>query len=249
MAGTDRQDSRGGRLNSAPASVRQSAPRVLLAGASGLIGSQALGELRRIQPQARVEVLLRRTGFDDDAGIQAFRAEPLSEAVALWRQSGRGCDALLCAIGTTRRAAGSIEAFAAIDRDLVIEIAAAARAAGARQAIVVSSIGASADSRNDYLRVKGEMEDSLARLGFERCDLLQPSLLLGARGGSARPAERLGQWLAPFFNPLLAGALADYRAIESLEVARAAVALIGRAPAGVFRHRFAAFRQLATQLA
>lgn len=227
----------------------RAAPRVLMAGATGLVGRQALCELQRFLPLASVDVLQRRPMSDQGATVEAFYAEQLSEAVAFWRQVGRSCDVLLCAIGTTRRAAGSIEAFAAIDRDLVIEIAAAARAAGARQAIVVSSIGASADARNDYLRVKGEMEEALARLGFERCDLLQPSLLLGARAGTARPAERLGQWLAPLFNPLLAGALADYRAIESLEVARAAVALIGCPPVGVFRHRHAALRQLATQLA
>jgi len=218
---------------------------VLLAGASGLVGSQVLGELRRIEPQARADLLLRQPLADIGASMQAFCASPLSEALALWRQSGRGCEVLLCALGTTRRTAGSIEAFAAIDRDLVLEIAAAARAAGARQAIVVSSIGAKPESGNDYLRVKGEMEAGLVRLGFERCDLLQPGLLLGARDGAARPAERLGQWLAPVLNPLLFGALADYRAIPSLDVARAAVALVGLAPAGVFRHRHASLQQLA----
>lgn len=250
MAGTHRQDSCGGRLISSPDSPPQPAPpRLLVAGASGLVGSQALAELQALQPQAQIDLLLRRSPQRIESSIQVFAADPLSEALALWVQSGCGCEVLLCALGTTRRAAGSLEAFAAVDCDLVLEIAASARAAGARQAIVVSSIGASAKSSNDYLRVKGEMEEGITKLGFERCDLLQPGLLLGARSGAARPAERLGQWLAPVYNPLLVGPLADYRAIQSLEVARAAAALVGRAPAGLFRHRYVALRQLASELA
>jgi uncharacterized protein YbjT (DUF2867 family) len=249
VAGADRQDSGGGGL-SAVAAGEGAALRVLIAGATGLIGAQMLELLQRARPQSRVDLLLRRPLAAPGAAAvaesalapaapqpTAFAADPLSAAFALWRQAGRGCDVLLCALGTTRRAAGSLQAFVAVDRDLVLEVAAGGRAAGARQAIVVSSVGADADARNDYLRTKGEMEQGLIQLGFERLDLLRPGLLLGARSGPWRPAERLGQWLAPLYNPLLRGGMRDYRAIESRDVARAAIELIGRRQQGVHRHR------------
>lgn len=187
----------------------------------------------------QLDLLLRRSLSTDGANAQVFAAEPLVDALQQWREAERGCDVFASALGTTRRIAGSIDAFAKIDRDLVLEVARAARAAGARQAVLVSSVGADPRSRNDYLRIKGELEQAVAGLGFQRCDVLQPGLLLGARGEVAsRPAERLGQWVAPLLNPLMSGGFARFRAIEARRVARAAHALIGRLDPGVHTHRW-----------
>lgn len=178
-----------------------------------------------------------------------FVGDPLADALARWTAAGRRCDVFVCALGTTRRAAGSLRAFAAIDRDLVIQIAAAARAAGARQALVVSSVGADAAARSDYLRIKGEMQQGVTSLGFERCDFLQPGLLIGARRATeSRPAERFGQWLAPAANALLQGRLRRFRSISASEVAQAAVQRVGAAGQGVHVHSFDALRSAAASL-
>ena len=241
MAGADRQDSGGAGLNGAVIPVGQ----VLLAGASGLIGAPLPDLLQAAHPQLGIDLLLR-TPLPQQAGRESFSGDPLTLALADWQQANRHCDAFICALGTTRKAAGSLQAFAAVDRDLVVSIAKAAAEAGARQAIVVSSVGADARSRNDYLRVKGEMQDALAGLGFDRCDFLQPSLLLGPqRAGELRLAESIGQRLAPLFNPLLAGRLRRYRAICATAVARAAAALLGRTERGVHCHEFDALNALA----
>jgi uncharacterized protein YbjT (DUF2867 family) len=175
-----------------------------------------------------------------------FVAEPLLSALTAWQATTPRCDVFISALGSTRRAAGSIEAFARIDRDLVMAVASAAHAAGARHAILVSSVGADPRSRSDYLRIKGELERDVAALGYRRCDFLHPGLLLGAREQpSARPAERLGQWLAPWLNPLLIGPLAGYRAIPAQTVAAAAVALVEAGGTGLYRHRFRALAALA----
>ncbi len=210
--------------------------RVLLIGGSGLVGRALVARLAG-REDLQLDQLLRRTPSRQVAQGHAFVGDPLSEALAQWQADCRACDVFISALGTTRRIAGSIEAFARIDRDLVLQAAFAARKAGARQAILVSSIGADAGSRNDYLRIKGELEQRVVTLGFERCDFLQPGLLLGKREGQpARPAERLGQRLAPLLNPLLAGPLARYRAVEADAVAAAAAGLIGRPGEGVQRH-------------
>jgi uncharacterized protein YbjT (DUF2867 family) len=144
-------------------------------------------------------------------------------------------DAYVCCLGSTIRKAGSREAFLAVDRDLVLRMAAIARELGARQAIVVSSVGASAQSGNFYLRVKGETERALGDLGFERVDLLRPGLLLGERNES-RPGEDVARVLTPFINPLLRGPLRRYRGIAASDVAAAAVALLGRDEPGRHDH-------------
>jgi uncharacterized protein YbjT (DUF2867 family) len=221
---------------------------VLLAGATGLVGSRVLARLLAGPDGPRVIAPVRRplpaaarldtpvTGFapGDDAALEG-RIAALAP----------GLDAYVCCLGTTIRSAGSREAFVAVDRELVLRLAAIARARGAAHAVLVSSVGASAQSGNFYLRVKGEAERGLAALGFRRIDILRPGLLLGDRS-EWRPGERLARTLAPAFNPLLRGRLARYRAIPADEVAAAAVALLAQDSDGVFVHEHASLHGLAS---
>ncbi len=219
--------------------------RVLLIGGSGLVGRGLVARLAA-RADVQLDLLLRSALCDAPANALSFAGDPLPSSLQAWQATGRGCDVFISALGTTRRIAGSVEAFARIDRDLVLQVARAAHEKGARHALIVSSIGADPRSRSAYLRVKGELEEGIAALGFERCDFLQPGLLLGARAGQTpRPAERFGQWLVPVLNPLLVGSLARYRAIGAGTVAAAAVALLGHAPAGLHRHDFRALSALA----
>ncbi len=149
-----------------------------------------------------------------------------------------------CALGTTIAAAGSQEAFRAVDVDAVLYFARAARAAHATRFVVVSSVGASSSSRKFYLRTKGEMEEAVSDLGFTSVDILQPSLLLGPRK-ALRPLEITGRIFAPLLNPLLTGARESYRAIPAETVARAMLGASRRGGRGIYRYTYAAIRQLA----
>lgn len=227
---------------------------VLFAGATGLIGSLALpGMLQRASAGAfRVHAVSRRALPLQHAQlnvIQAALGGPVALAALRERldQDGVELGTFVCALGTTLRTAGSRAAFAAVDRDLVLALAALARDYGARHAIVVSSIGASASAGNFYLRVKGEMEAGVAESGFDRVDLLHPGLLLGDRGNERRPGERIAQALAPIFNPLLLGPLAQFGAIEARLVADAVVALTAESSPGLTRWRNRELRQLANR--
>ena len=144
-------------------------------------------------------------------------------------------DVFVSCLGTTLRAAGSREAFLAVDRELVLRLARLAHGMGARRAVLVSSVGASRQSGNFYLRVKGEVEDAMEQLGFARLDILQPGLLIGPRS-ERRPAEALAQRFAPLANALLPGKLSRYRSLAADTVARAIVALLGESVPGVFSH-------------
>jgi len=149
-----------------------------------------------------------------------------------------------CCIGTTIAEAGSQEAFREVDVDAVLLFAQAARAAGATRFVVLSSVGASPTSKKFYLRTKAEMEDAVSMVGFPSVDILQPSLLLGARRQS-RPLESLGGILAPVINPLLTGSREAYRAIPAEVVARAMLGAARRGARGIYRYTHGAIRQLA----
>lgn len=212
---------------------------VLLAGASGLVGQQVLSQLLARADGPRVLAPVRRALAERSPRLVTVLSDlSLAEEAALTaqlRDASPTVDAYVCCLGSTIRKAGSREAFLAVDRDLVLRLAGIARELGARQAIMVSSVGASAQSGNFYLRVKGETERALGDMGFERVDLLRPGLLLGEREES-RPGETIARVLTPFTNPLLRGPLRRYRGIAASDVAAAAVALLGRDEPGRFAH-------------
>lgn len=205
--------------------------RILLAGATGLIGRQvALGLAADATLAGPVVMPLRR-----DPGLADPKLVPVVTDLAdadtdaslearIRDVAGGGIDTYVCCLGTTMKIAGSPAAFLAVDRELVLRLGRIARQLGAKHAILVSSVGASEASRSFYLRVKGEVETRLFELGFQRIDIVRPGLLLGARS-EKRLGERIAQLAAPVYNPLLGGSLSKYRAIASSTVARAIVAM------------------------
>jgi len=162
------------------------------------------------------------------------------------RDTAPAVDSFICCLGTTLRKAGSREAFLAVDRDLVLRMAVIARTLGARHAVMVSSVGASAQSGNFYLRVKGEAERAVSGLDFDRVDLLRPGLLLGERA-EARPGETFARMLAPVTNALLVGSLRRFRGIHAHDVAAAAVSLLDHADPGRHVHEHDALLALAAE--
>lgn len=215
---------------------------VLLAGATGLIGGLALPQLlqRAAREDWQIVAPVRRALGLKHPRLRCVVGDPgTADGLAAIESalSGQGArvTSFACGLGSTLRAAGSQAAFAAVDRDLVLALAGIARRRGARQAIVVSSVGAAAGSSNFYLRVKGDMEAGIEALGFECVDFLQPGLLLGERSGQKRPGERIGQILAPLYNPLLRGPLSRYRAVAANAVANALVERVGQPGSGVTR--------------
>jgi uncharacterized protein YbjT (DUF2867 family) len=150
--------------------------------------------------------------------------------------AGERLDIAVSTLGTTWKKTGSWDRFAAVDRDAVLAFARAARDAGARQFITVSSVGADPRSGNRYLRLKGEVEEALGGLGFDRLDIARPGLLLGERPGDRRVLERLAILASPLLNPLLCGRLERYRGIEASLVGQAIAALAGQTEPGRFVH-------------
>ena len=189
----------------------------LIAGASGLVGGFLLRQLLDTPGYDRVVAPGRRPlDLTHPKLVQVTVDFASLDKVA----ADLRCDDAFCCLGTTIRQAGSRENFRAVDHAAVLALAWAVRRNGARRFFVVSALGANAQSRVFYNRVKGEMEEALAVLDFKTLAVFRPSLLLGPRA-NPRLGERLGaavMWLA---EPLLLGRLRKYRAIEAEVVARA----------------------------
>ena len=223
--------------------------RILLAGSTGLVGDRVLRRLLdRPGSTATVVAPVRRPLTLAHPRLLApvldFTLGDEDFAQALEAAAPGPCDLFICCLGTTLRAAGSREAFIAVDRELALRLSRIARTQGARHAILVSSVGASRQSGNFYLRVKGEVEDAFGRAGYERLDILRPSLLLGQRA-ERRPVEALFRRLAPVANGLMHGRLKPYRAISADMVASAIVAAASRQAPGVFAYDYAGLADLA----
>ena len=154
---------------------------MVLVGASGLVGTRVLEEALG-RTDLRV-VALGRRAFPLPMGgrSQLVVCEPArwGEAIA-----DIAPDTLACAVGTTWQKAGeSEEEFRAVDQELVLATARAARDAEVPQWIAVSAAGANRHLRDDlYLQVKGEVEEALIKMKFRRLDILRPGLLRGPRG-------------------------------------------------------------------
>ena len=207
--------------------------RVLLAGATGLVGSRVM-EASIGRPWLHLIALTRREApMPRGARMEMLVAEPAGwpEAVAAIAP-----DAVICALGTTVRDAGSEEAFRAVDHDLVLTLARAAKESGVATFVLVSSAGANPHAKAFYLQVKGEVEAALTKLRFRRLDILRPGLLRGSRGTFGRPLETAGKLASPLTDLLLHGDNRRYRSIDARVVAAAAAQCTREKVQGRFLH-------------
>jgi uncharacterized protein YbjT (DUF2867 family) len=196
--------------------------RALVAGATGLVGGLLVDLLQADARYGEVTLLVRRpTGRAGgkirerviDFEALCSRPDTLTEALP-------EADVCFCALGTTLRKAGSREAFARVDRDIVLGLARAASAAGVTTFALVSALGADSRSRVFYNRVKGEAEAGVGSVGFSALHVVRPSLLVGNRAES-RPLERMGVLAAPLLRALMIGPLARSAPIDARKVALA----------------------------
>ncbi|MFJ1299137.1 NAD-dependent dehydratase [Pseudomonadota bacterium AL_CKDN230030165-1A_HGKHYDSX7] len=172
--------------------------KLLLVGATGLVGSHVL---RLALADARVDAVVApvRRGLPAHPKLDAPRIDydRLPADAPWWR-----ADAVICTLGTTIKKAGSQAAFRRVDHDYALEVARRAHDAGAPTYALNSAMGADSDSRFFYNRVKGELEQDLARVGLRSLTYVRPGLIGGDRQES-RTGERLGLAVLGLLGPLL----------------------------------------------
>jgi uncharacterized protein YbjT (DUF2867 family) len=185
---------------------------VLVAGWTGLVGGELLEQLEADPTVARIVAIGRRPAPIAPPRITTRVVDygHLDADARLF-----AVDQIFCALGPTMKQAGSKDAFRLVDFDYPLKLARMGLSKGARHFLLVSALGANAESRIFYNRVKGELEDTLRTMGYRSVTIVRPSLLVGRRS-EFRLIERVGMVI----GEIVPG---RYRPVKARDVARALV--------------------------
>lgn len=186
--------------------------KAIIIGATGLVGGQFLKYAELSSAINSITTITRRTitGSEKLNSIVKASTEEWPQEI-----SKSDADIFFSAFGTTRADAGSIENFKKIDYGTNLESAKAAKRANIKTFVLISTLGASSKSYFPYLQIKGELEDEILALGFQRTVILRPGPLIGARTTSHKGwGNSLGANLSEMargtiFNSLLNGVYAE----------------------------------------
>jgi len=199
---------------------------VAVIGSTGLVGSHIVDLLKEENAYQKIRLLVRRpvefshpkleirlVNFEDYESLKSALAE---------------CNVVFSAIGTTQgKVKGDQLQYRKVDYDIAVNAARACLETGGSNFLLVSSVGADSNSKNFYLRLKGEVESAVRKFPIKSIAIFRPSMLLGNRK-EFRLGERIGQSGMKLISPLLAGRWKKYKAIEARDVAAAMIAAAKR---------------------
>jgi len=191
----------------------------LIVGSTGLVGKQCLYQLLEDKEYLKVVALVRKE--------MPIKHHKLEQIIVNFDElekysTAMKVDDVFCCLGTTIGVAKTQENFRKVDYDYPLKVAELAFKNGANQYMLVSSMGASKTSSIFYSRVKGELEESIAKLSYSSFHVFRPSMLLGDRN-EFRFGEIIGKYVMKIMGVLFIGPLAKYKAIQGIVVAKAMV--------------------------
>ncbi len=173
--------------------------KILVLGASGLVGSNVISQALRSPEIALVIAPTRRPLSPDEKLVNPVLAD-LGDGMR--DPANFAVDAVVCALGTTSKKAGSNEAFRHVDYELPLAFAREAFRLGVNTFALVTAIGASVNSSFLYPRLKGELERDIKTVGFTSLTIARPSMIGGDRA-EHRGGESVALFLAKFLRPVL----------------------------------------------
>ena len=202
---------------------------VIVVGATGLIGKELVRFLADDPTIKRVVTLTRRpiTYAGSKVTNHVVDFDNLQNSADLFKG-----DVLFSCLGTTVKQAGSIKAQRIVDLNYQLDTARLAAEQGVGHYVLVSSSGANAKSLSPYLKMKGQLEDEVLKLGFEHTSIIQPSLLLGERA-DARMGEQLASKIMPALCKL--PGLGRYQPISGRDVALKMIEVVNNPQPGMQR--------------
>lgn len=172
--------------------------KAIVIGATGLVGKKLVSQLNFMYDS--LIIVARKPPKHMSAQMQFYQLGDFNnlEETLGNISIGPDTDAFSC-LGTTKKQAGSDEDFKRIDYDYNLNFAKACHQKGVQRFFILSALGADANSRFFYNRVKGELEESLVEVGFNELVIFQPSLLLGKHKGRVleNTAQRAYKLIAP----------------------------------------------------
>ena len=189
----------------------------IIAGSTGLIGSQLLKNLLESNQYDKIIALVRKE--------IPINSPKLKQVIVDFNKlqlinDYLKCDDVFCCLGTTIKKAGSQDEFYKVDFQYCLNLAIETHKNGASNFYLVTALGANSNSKVFYNSVKGKLENAIQNIGFNSCYIFRPSLLLGNRI-EFRLGEKIMQMIMKLFSKLMEGSMKKYAAIESKQVAKA----------------------------
>lgn len=193
----------------------------IVIGATGLIGSLLVNKLLNDDRYKSVKVFSRRSTGINHPKLEEHLVD--FDEMDQWKNQISG-DELFSAMGTTIRKAKSTSIQYKVDVTYQYEFAKAASENGVKNYFLVSSSGANAKSKLFYLKIKGELDEKVKSLPFEKIRIFRPSLLLGDR-----PEKRFGEKAAEIILKIIVPVLPFLKNQRPIEGEKVANAMIGSA--------------------
>ncbi|MES2387962.1 MAG: NAD-dependent epimerase/dehydratase family protein [Bacteroidota bacterium] len=194
-------------------------------GASGLIGSQVLNLLLADTRCERVSIFVRKPMPVQHAKLSQHVINFDDEKT--WAHLVNTSHLFSC-LGTTKDQVKSEAEYRKIDYDYPVHFANAGLKNGLEQILLISSAGADTKSSVFYLRLKGELEESMKKLPLQGLHIFRPSVLIGERKNS-----RFGEWFFTVIKFLFIGPIRQYKPVDSLKVAQMMVATAAKSEKGI----------------
>lgn len=178
--------------------------KAIVIGATGLVGQHLIKQLSALYDT--LIVIARRPPRFINASMRFYQVNDFNNLAEVFTSVGanKNTDAFSC-LGTTKKQAGSDEAFKRVDHDYNVTFARLCREKGVENFFLLSSMNAHNDSRFLYNQIKAKTEDSITALDFVQLVIFRPSLLLGKHKG--RPLESISQKAFQLISPLVSESL------------------------------------------
>ena len=214
--------------------------KAVLAGASGLIGSNLLQILLDRNYYDEVVILVRQMLPVEHLKLTQIQVD--FDHLEDHTNTITG-HAIFCCVGSTKKKTPDLAVYRKVDHDYPLLLAQIALKNGIEQYHLVSALGANAVSSNFYTRMKGETENDIKNIGLPCLHIYRPALLTGNRS-EFRLAERIFTPIMRIMDPLLIGGLKKYRSIPAKAVALAMYNESMNNESGVFIHPSDQIKQL-----
>ena len=196
--------------------------KVNLLGATGAVGKEVLKLLLEMVEVERVTIYVRKKVTIVHPKLKQIVSTLETQAIENIILEG---NVLISCLGSTKKKTPNPKDYYHIDVTIPYTFA---RALSQQQHLdplqihVISAIGANANSKNNYLMMKGKLEELVVDLKIADTYFYRPSLIIGERG-EKRWSENMAQKVMNVVQPLLKGSLERYQSLESKQIARAVV--------------------------
>ena len=199
--------------------MTKSIKSAIVIGATGLVGRELLKQLNQIESCEKITAIVRH----EDAELKSLKKVQqfiLDDFLLLNDEDANGYSHAFSCLGTTLKKAGSKQNFYNVDYEMNAHFADLFETTDTHY-LLISAMGANAQSKIFYNKVKGELENHIHSLNLKYVSILRPSLLLGERQ-EQRTLEDMTQKLYRKFSHLVPNTF-KYKPVTAEKVAHTMV--------------------------